>query len=137
MEPAVSPHSTSAGFFHHFWALCEAAVKYVFLRGQLVVSEAKEAGSHYGLIAGLFVAALLLALFGYLFLVITAVFALALLIDGPHGWIMILGGAAVLHLLAAGGLVFMAKARFKTGLFAQTKEEFQKDRLWLNHPPKP
>ena len=67
------PFPPETGLIHHLWAWLEASLKMVRLRGQLALMEARQAGSHYGLIAGLFAGALLMALFGYVFLIITAV----------------------------------------------------------------
>ncbi len=109
-------------------------VQYLSLRSQLMLMEAKEAGSHYGMIAGLFAGAAFVALFGYVFLMLTVVFGVALLIDSPHGWLMVLGGLTVLHLGLAVALALMAKGRLKAGVFEKTKEEFRKDKVWPKKP---
>ncbi|HEY1050359.1 MAG TPA: phage holin family protein [Prosthecobacter sp.] len=116
---------------HHLWGWGEAMLRYAKLRTELALTEAKEAGSHYGVIAGLFVGALILALLAYLFLILTIVFALAEWMDGvPHAWLKILGGATGLHVVLALVLVFAAKGRLKAGVFEKTKEEFRKDKTW-------
>ncbi|OYW74046.1 MAG: hypothetical protein B7Z37_19225, partial [Verrucomicrobia bacterium 12-59-8] len=94
----------------------------------------KEAGSKYAVIAGLFAGAAILALMGYLFLILTAVFALAAWMDGPHVWLKILGGATALHIVLAVILVLLAKVRLKAGIFEKTKEEFRKDHQWHTTP---
>lgn len=127
-------HAASAGFFHHLWHWCEAMVHYLGLRSQLMLLEAKEAGSHYGVIAALFAGAALVALFAYGFLILTVVFALAAWIDEPHAWLIIMAGATGLHLVLAVVLVLMAKARLKAGVFEKTKEEFRKDKVWPKKP---
>lgn len=128
------PFPPDTGFFHHFWAWLEASLKMVRLRGLLILTEARQAGSHFGLIAGLFAGALVMALFGYVFLIITAVFAIALLIDDQYDWLMVMGGATLFHIGGAVVLILLAKSRAKTDLFAQTKEEFQKDHADHEHP---
>lgn len=124
----------SRGLFHHSIAWAEAVFRSGILRSQLILLEARQAGSHYGSIALLLGTAVLLAIFGYFFLILCAVFALALLSDEHHAWIWILGGMAVLHIVAALVVALMAKTRLKTGLFEHTKIEFQKDGIWTSHP---
>lgn len=124
----------SHGLFHHFAKWCEALIDYFQLRTQLALLEAKEAGSKYAVIAALFAGAAILALMGYLLLVLTAVFALAAWMDGPHVWLKILGGATALHLVLAVILALLAKARLKVGVFEKTKAEFRKDHSWHTTP---
>lgn len=101
--------------------------------------EARQAGAHYGVIAGLLAGGLIVALFAYVFLILTVVFALAEWMDGSFVWLKIMGGAAAVHLLLAVLLVLLAKARMKAGVFTKTKEEFRKDKPWPQtpHPPEP
>ncbi|GEP40931.1 phage holin family protein [Brevifollis gellanilyticus] len=122
---------------YHLWGWFEAVLHYLQLRTELALAEAKETGSHYGLIAGLFVAALVVLLFAYVFLILTVVFALAEWMDGEHVWIKIMGGATTLHILLAIALALWAKSRLKEGVFEKTRQEFKKDKLWskTHHQP--
>ena len=52
--------------------------------------------------------------------------------DGNHAWIIVMGGAALLHLGGAAVLVFLARRRIRAGAFSNTLEELKKDRQWLN-----
>jgi uncharacterized membrane protein YqjE len=113
-----------------------AALQYAKARIELAVVEAKEAGAHYGFAAGMFAGAAILSLFGYLFLMLAAVFGLALLFDHERAWIPVMGGMALLHLGGAAALVMLARKRLRTGPFARTKEELTKDKLWLTHSAK-
>jgi hypothetical protein len=143
MEASVSgtapdpQQGSSAGFFHHLWGWVEATMKHLQLRTQLALLEAREASSHYAVIAGLLVAALIVAVFAYVFLILTAVFALAEWMDGDLAWLKITAGATAVHVLLAAVLVLMAKTRLKAGVFEKTKEEFRKDILWHKTPPHP
>ncbi len=130
---STRPSPSADSLFHHLTGYFNAVVKQWQLRAQLALMEAREAGSHYGTIAGLFIGALVLALFGYIFLIITAVFGIAAAMHGPHDWIIVMGGAALLHLIVAAVMVFMARARLKTGLFAATKEQFKKEEKEEDH----
>lgn len=113
-----------------------AAVTYAKARAELALIEAKEAGAHYGWVAGLFGGAALLALLGYPFLILSAVFGIGLLFANEHAWIAVLAVVALLHFAGAAALVFVAKKRLKAGVFQNTKEEFKNDQLWLNHSAK-
>ena len=132
-NPLPSASQSSLG---HAMGWCGAAFSYAKARVELFAIEAKEAGSHYGIAAGMFGAAAILVLFGYVFLMIAAVFGIALLFDADWAWIAVMGVNALLHLGGAFALVLIARRRLKTGPFACTKEEFKKDQLWLNHPAK-
>jgi putative superfamily III holin-X len=122
------------GLFHHLGRWCAALGTCFQLRSQLALLEAKEAGSRYAVIAGLLAVAVVVALIGYLLLVLTAIFVLAAWLEGPHIWLKILGGATALHVLLALILVLLAKARLKAGIFEKTKAEFRKDHLWHTNP---
>ncbi len=119
----------SSGFFHHLWGWYEATLKHLHLRTQLALLEAREAGAHLGVIAALLVGAMIVAVFAYVFLILTAVFALAEWVEGDLVWLKITAGATAVHVLLAVVLVLMAKRRLKTGVFEKTKEEFRKDLL--------
>ncbi len=127
----------SAGFFHHVWGWFEATLKHLQLRALLAMIEAREAGSHFAVIAGLLVGALIVGVFAYVFLILTAVFALAEWMHGDLVWLKITAGATAVHLLLAVVLVLMAKTRMKAGVFEKTKEEFRKDILWPKTPTHP
>ena len=86
---------------------------------------------HYGIALALVVAALFVAVLGYVFLVITAVFGIAAAWDWDHAWIVVLGVAALLHLGGAVALVFVARGKVKGGVFEATIEELKKDNEWL------
>ena len=94
--------------------------------------EAKEAGAHYGVATGMIAAALFVAILGYVFLVLTAIFGIAAACDARYAWIWVLGGAALLHLGGAVALVLLARRRLRIGAFSLTLEEFKKDQAWLS-----
>lgn len=88
-------------------------------------------GVRYGVAAALVVGALLIAVLGYIFLIVTAVFAIGLAFEHEHAWILILGGAAVLHLGGAVALLLIAKNRVGDAPFPETLAEIERDRTWL------
>jgi uncharacterized membrane protein YqjE len=124
-------HPTRAGTFAHVTGLFASTIKYLKAHAELLAIEAKEAGINYGIAAGLAVGGLVAVLLGYIMLVITIVFALALLFGGGNAWIGVMGGAALLHIGGAIVLVMMAKRRSKETPFPETMEELRKDQTWL------
>jgi uncharacterized membrane protein YqjE len=132
-EPTTEDRRTAAqaGFFGHATGFLGGLADYVRLRLELAGIEAREAAAHYAIIAGLLAGALVVTVFGYLFLCIAVIFALAALIDDPHGWIWITLGAALVHFGAAVAVALIVRAKFAAPMFAATLQEFKKDEQWL------
>lgn len=120
-----------AGLMSHSLALIAEALRYLKARAVLAGEEAKEAGVQFGVAAAMVAAALFVAVLGYVFLVVTAVFAVGLVFHSNHAWVAVLGVAALLHLGAAVGLVLWAKKRVGDSPFPETLAEIEKDRQWL------
>jgi uncharacterized membrane protein YqjE len=125
------------GILSHLSALLAAKLAYFRARFQLAGLEGKEAAGHYAIIVALAIAALIVVIFGYLFLVIAVVFLIAALIDSPHAWMWVLLGAAGLHLFGALTLALMAKSMLAKPMFTATIDEFKKDQEWLKNPVNP
>lgn len=120
------------GLFAHGAAFLAAMAHYCRARITLAGLEAREAGARYGLAAVMFAGALFIAVLGYVFLVITLVFAIAAAFDAPHAWLWVMAAAAFLHLAGAAALVFIAWSRVRAGAFPATLSEFRKDQQWLS-----
>lgn len=129
--------AAGAGFFGRVTSLIAAKLAYLHARLELAGLEGKEAAVHLAIIVALAVIALVAVIFGYFLLVIALVFVVALAFGGGNAWIWVLFGAAVLHLLIAAGLAFVAKMRLAAPLFPLTMEEFKKDQEWLKSIAKP
>ena len=123
--------SSPTGLFAHGASTLAAALRYTKARLSLASIEAREAGAHYGLAAAMIVGALFVAVLGYVFLVITLVFALAAAFDSAHAYLWVMAAAALLHLAGAAALVWLASRRLGQGAFPETLAEFQKDQQWL------
>ena len=123
--------SSSPGLFAHGASSLAATLRYAKARLALAGIEAREAGAHYGLAAAMIAGALFIAVLGYVFLVITLVFALAAAFDSAHAWLWVMAAAALLHLAGAAALVWLASRRLGQGAFPETLAEFQKDQQWL------
>jgi uncharacterized membrane protein YqjE len=128
-----SPIRNRTSTFSHAAELFASVAEYFAVRLRLAGIEAKEAGAQYGLATGMIALGAFAAVLGYIFLVITAVFAIAAAFDEEHAWLWIMGGAAVLHLGGATALVLIAIRRLKAGAFSHTIEEFKKDQTWLRN----
>ena len=112
-----------------------AASGYVHARLELFGLEAKGAAVNYLQIVVLVVCSVVCRIFGYVFLVIAAVFLVAFLFHWDWGWIML--GFCVGHLLLAGACVWLAKGRFSVAGFPSTIAEFKKDKEWLSQKNTP
>ena len=127
----------AAGLWGHLAGLLGAKLAYLRARGELAGIEGREAAVHYGIALGLAIGGFVLLVFSYFFLVLAAVFAIAWALGGGNAWLWVLLGAAVLHLVAAGGLFFAVRIKIAQPVFTATREEFRKDQAWLTTPAKP
>ena len=127
----------AAGLWGHFSALLAAKLAYLRARLELAGLEGKEAGVHFAIALGLAIGGLVVLIFGYAFLVLAVVFAIAWACGGGNAWIWVLLGAALVHLLGAGALFFAVKYKLAQPFFPATRGEFSKDQAWLTTPEKP
>jgi len=132
-EPMTEDRRAAAetGFFGHVAGFFAGFAGYLKARLELTGLEAKEAAEHYAIIAALLIVALVVVVFGYLFLCLAIIFALAALFKDPHAWIWITLGMALLHFAAALAAILVAKVKFSEPMFSATLEEFKKDQQWL------
>lgn len=137
-EPTQHPRPRSGGstFVTHFSGFLGGMASYIRSRLELAGLEAKEAAVHYAVVLGLFVIALVTAVFGYFFACLAFVFGLAWLIGGEYTWIWVTVGVAVLHLGAAAAAALIAKSRIASPMFSATLDEFKKDQQWLHSTAK-
>jgi uncharacterized membrane protein YqjE len=124
----------SGGLLDHLRELFAAGLEYLQARLALAGIEAKEALLHFAVIIGLFVVAVGVIVFGYLFLCIALTLLLAQLLGISPGWVIL--ALALLHFAVAAGSVLFAVARLKTGVFTATLAELRKDQQWLNQTSK-
>lgn len=129
-SPESAPHRVPG----HVRGLLESIAQYLMARLTLLMIEAKSAGIRYGAGVALGAAGVFIAVLGYVFLVITAVFGIAAACSWRHAWIVVLGAAALLHLCVAVVLFLRASRKFNGRAFETTIEEIKKDREWLKQP---
>ena len=116
---------------HSLVSLLSSVIGFLESRAALFARESKTALVHVLVLVGCLVAAAILGLFGYVFLVASAIAGLA---QALHvSWIKITLGAAVLHFVLALVLVLIARARMHKSMFEMTSVELKKDREWLKN----
>lgn len=113
--------------------LKSSLVRYLEARGVILSLEAQEAALHLGNAIALAVVAIIAAFTGWFLLVAAMVSVLTHLMNCRwHTSALILGG---MHVFVAVVLFFLIKNRLASvRWFADTVNEFKKDREWLTHP---
>jgi len=120
-----------AGFIGSLVALASALADFFESRAALFATESKAALVQFVLVALCLVAALLFFAFGYIFLLATAVVAVAHL--AKVSWLWTALAAAGLHILIALIFLLVARTGIKRPIFRATSAELKKDREWLKN----
>ena len=120
-----------AGLLHNLVSLVNSLTGFLESRIALFAKESKTALVHVVVLVACLAAAAILALFGYVFLVASAVFGLAHVLH--VSWVKISLGAALLHFILAFVCVMIAKSRMHKSMFEMTSVELKKDREWLKN----
>jgi uncharacterized membrane protein YqjE len=120
-----------ANVFDSALELLAAAWSYLRTRLELAQIEGREAVGQYLKALGLLLGGVVVLVFGYFFLCLALVFAVATALGGGAAWIWVTLGAALGHF--AGGALLLAKVRglTQTPVFPATLDEFKKDQAWL------
>jgi uncharacterized membrane protein YqjE len=118
-----------AGLLNNLLALVNALAGFVESRVTLFARESKTALVHLLLLAGSLVAALILVGTGYVFLIVSVIFAIAHALNVSWVWIAL--AAALLHFLLAIGCGLFAKSQITKPMFAASLAELKRDREWL------
>jgi len=123
-----------AGLLHNLVALANSLAGFFASRVELFARESKGALLHLLLLAGAVVAALVLLVSGYIFLIVSAIFGIA------HAagvwWIWIALAAAGLHFVLALGCLLLARKQLTKPMFEASKAELKRDREWLKNVDK-
>jgi uncharacterized membrane protein YqjE len=120
-----------AGLLHNLVSLVSSLVGFLESRAALFAKESKTALVHVLVLVGCLVGAAILVLFGYVFLVASAIAGLAHAFQ--TSWVKIALGAAVVHFLLAFVCVMIARSRMNKSMFEMTGVELKKDREWLKN----
>ena len=120
-----------AGLIHNLLALVNDLAGFLESRIGLFAKESKTALVQILVLLACVTAAVVLVLFGYIFLIASAIAALAQSLD--VSWIWITLAAAGLHFILALICLLVARNRIKPSMFAATAAELKKDREWLKN----
>ena len=123
-----------AGLLHSLVSLVNSLAGFLESRIALLAAESKTALVHVLVLVGFLAGAAFLAVFGYIFLVASAIVGLANAL--AVSWVKISLAAAGLHFLLAFICVLIARSRMKKPMFAMTSTELKKDREWLKNQDK-
>jgi uncharacterized membrane protein YqjE len=120
-----------AGLLHNLLALVNDLAGFLESRLGLLAKESKTALVQVLILVGCLAGAAVLALFGYVFLIASALFGIA---HALHvSWVWIALAAAGLHFILALVFVLIARSRMKQSMFEATAAELKKDREWLKN----
>jgi uncharacterized membrane protein YqjE len=120
-----------AGLLHNLLALVNDLAGFLGSRIGLFARESKTALAQILVLLACVTGAVVLALFGYIFLIASAIAGLA---HGLHvSWIWITLAAAGLHFILALVCLLIARSRMKQSMFEATAAELKKDREWLKN----
>lgn len=120
-----------AGLLNNAVGLLNGLAGFFESRIALAAQESKAALGHVIVLAGCLVGAGVMLAFGYVFLLVSVIFAIAHAAGVSWVWIALATG--VLHLLLAGACVGIALSRMKKPMFESTAAELKKDREWLKN----
>src|SRR6476620_1408218 len=120
-----------AGLLHNLVSLLNSVAGFLESRIALLAEESKTALVHVLILVGCLAAAAFLAVFGYVFLVASAVVGLA---HAFHiSWVKMALMGAGLHFVLAFVLVMIARSRMHRSMFEMTGTVLKKDREWLKN----
>jgi uncharacterized membrane protein YqjE len=120
-----------AGLLHNLVSLLNSLAGFLESRLALFAAESKTALVHVLILVACLAGAAFMALFGYLFLVASAIAGLA---SAFHvSWIKITLLAAGLHFLIAFACVMYARSRMHKSMFEMTGAVLKQDRQWLKN----
>jgi uncharacterized membrane protein YqjE len=120
-----------AGLLNNLLSLLNSVVGFLEARLALVSKESKTALVHVLVLVGCLAAAAFLAVFGYIFLVASAIVGLAHVFH--ISWVKMALMGAGLHFVLAFVCVMIARSRMNKSMFEMTALELKKDREWLKN----
>lgn len=120
-----------AGLLHNLVSLLNSLAGFLESRLALFAAESKSALVHVLVLLGCLAGAAFMLLFGYLFLVGSAIAGLANVLH--VSWVKITLFTAVLHFGLAFACVMIARSRMHKSMFEMTGAELKKDRQWLKN----
>ena len=129
-KPPRNPAGRS-GLLDNTLALISAVAEFFESRCALAARESKAAALQVLILVGCVIAALVLCVMGYVFLIVSAVVGLAHLLG--TSWPIVALIVALLHFIIAMVLLLVARSRITKPMFPATVDELKKDREWLKN----
>jgi uncharacterized membrane protein YqjE len=129
-KPPRNPAGHS-GLLDNTLALISAVAEFFESRCALAARESKPAALQVLILVGCVIAALVLCVMGYVFLIVSAVVGLAHLLG--TSWPIVALIVALLHFIIAVVLLLVARSRLTKPMFPATVDELKKDREWLKN----
>ena len=120
-----------AGLLHNLLALVNDLAGFLESRLGLFAKESKTALVQVLVLVACLAGAAVLALFGYVFLIASALVGIAHALQVSWVWITL--AAAGLHFILALVCLLIARSRMKRSMFEATAAELKKDREWLKN----
>jgi uncharacterized membrane protein YqjE len=127
-HPSRNPAGHS-GLLDNVLALISAVAAFFESRFVLLAQESKSAAVQLLILVGCLIAALVLCVMGYVFLIVSAVVGIAHLLG--TSWPVVALVVALLHFIIAGVLILVARSRITKPMFRDSIDELKKDREWL------
>jgi uncharacterized membrane protein YqjE len=119
------------GLLQNLLALASALADFFESRFALLAEESKAALVQLLVLASYLLLALIICVFGYVFLIASAVVGLAHLAGISWLWTALMAAGA--HFIIALALLLVARSRMTKPLFRATASELKKDREWLKN----
>ena len=120
-----------AGLLNNLLSLVNTLADFLESRIGLFTAESKIALVHVLVLVGCLAAAAILGLFGYVFLITSAIVGAAHFFGVSWVWIALI--AAGVHFILALICLLIARSRMKKPMFEATAVELKKDREWLKN----
>ena len=120
-----------AGLLQTVRSLVASLTQFFESRLQLAARESKAAVRHVMTLVACFIAAAVLSVCGYVFLIVFVIFEVAHLIG--VSWIWVALGLALLHFVAALFCLIVARGQLKHPILRETANVLKEDSEWLKN----
>jgi uncharacterized membrane protein YqjE len=128
-NPSSRNPAGHSGLLDNALGLLSAIAEFFESRFALAAQESKAAGLQILILLACVIAAVVLCVMGYIFLIVSAVVGLAHLLG--TSWPVVALVVALVHFIIAGVLLLVARNRITKPMFRDTVKELRKDREWL------
>jgi len=120
-----------AGLLQTLRSLVASLAQFLESRLQLAARESKAAARHLLMLVAFSIAAAVLSLFGYVFLIVSVVFAIAHFFGISWTWVAL--GTALIHFLVAICFLICARLQLKHPMLRDTANVLKEDTEWLKN----